>query len=162
MVPGVGLVHAPFSVRFPTSFFKQACELAPIFTELVDCVSLDGESLQAALSRTKQVHEFTARLLDIHDKMMLINNKEDIRLILHRSDYMLDSEINSLLQIENSRSYILPPTLQLSVVPSGLPMLESVWILSAVRLLMLMCQFSETGVIHSIQIYTKSKWLAMQ
>ncbi|PWZ21361.1 Glutathione synthetase, chloroplastic [Zea mays] len=69
--------------------------------------------------RTKQVHEFTARLLDIHDKMMLINNKEDIRLILHRSDYMLDSEINSLLQIENSRSYILPPTLQLSVVPSG-------------------------------------------
>ncbi|ONM30640.1 Glutathione synthetase chloroplastic [Zea mays] len=68
--------------------------------------------------RTKQVHEFTARLLDIHDKMMLINNKEDIRLILHRLDYMLDSEINSLLQIENSRSYILPPTLQLSVVPS--------------------------------------------
>jgi glutathione synthase len=54
MVPGVSLVHAPFSLlaaRFPTSFFKQACELAPIFTELVDCVSLDGESLQAALSR---------------------------------------------------------------------------------------------------------------
>ncbi|AQL05013.1 Glutathione synthetase chloroplastic [Zea mays] len=37
--------------------------------------------------------------------MMLINNKEDIRLILHQSDYMLDSETNSLLQIENSRSY---------------------------------------------------------
>ncbi|AQK58261.1 hypothetical protein ZEAMMB73_Zm00001d052869 [Zea mays] len=35
-------------------------------------------------------------------------------------------------------------------------MLESVWILLAVRLLMLMCQFSETGVMHSIQIYTKS------
>ena len=54
MVPGVGLVHAPFSLlaaRFLVSFFKQACELAPIFNELMDCVSLDGESLQAALSR---------------------------------------------------------------------------------------------------------------
>ncbi|AQK90433.1 Glutathione synthetase chloroplastic, partial [Zea mays] len=112
------------SSRFLASFFKQACELAPIFNELVDCVSLDGESLQAALSRQvlnsihwilvvpmwdlsfyNFIHEFTARLLDIHDKMMLIKNKEDIRLILHRSYYMLDSETNSLLQIENSRSY---------------------------------------------------------
>ncbi|KAG2563848.1 hypothetical protein PVAP13_8KG368900 [Panicum virgatum] len=102
-VPGVGLVHAPFSLlpaRFPASFWKQACELAPIFNELVDRVSLDGEFLQAALSRTKQVDEFTARLLGIHEKMMAINKKEDIRLGLHRSDYMLDSETNSLLQIE--------------------------------------------------------------
>uniref|UniRef100_K3ZI05 Glutathione synthetase n=2 Tax=Setaria italica TaxID=4555 RepID=K3ZI05_SETIT len=118
-VPGVGLVHAPFSLlpsRFPTSFWKQACELAPIFNELVDRVSLDGEFLQAALSRqvlnyilttyrfsnfrTKQVDEFTARLLEIHEKMMAINKKEAIRLGLHRSDYMLDSETNSLLQIE--------------------------------------------------------------
>jgi glutathione synthase len=53
-VPGVGLVHAPFSLlpaRLPESFWKQACELAPIFNELVDRVSLDGEFLQAALSR---------------------------------------------------------------------------------------------------------------
>ncbi|CAD6255948.1 unnamed protein product [Miscanthus lutarioriparius] len=102
-VPGVGLVHAPFSLlpaRFPASFWKQACELAPIFNELVDRVSLDGEFLQAALSRTKQVDEFTAKLLEIHEKMMAINKKEDIRLGLHRSDYMLDSETNSLLQIE--------------------------------------------------------------
>jgi hypothetical protein len=102
-VPGVGLVHAPFSLlpaRFPASFWKQACELAPIFNELVDRVSLDGEFLQAALSRTKQVDEFTARLLEIHEKMKAINKKEDIRLGLHRSDYMLDSETNSLLQIE--------------------------------------------------------------
>ena len=54
MVPGVGLVHAPFSLlpaRFPASFFNQACEQGPIFNELVDRVSLDGEFLQAALSR---------------------------------------------------------------------------------------------------------------
>ena len=52
--PHIGLVHAPFSLlpaRFPASFWKQACELAPIFNELVDRVSLDGEFLQAALSR---------------------------------------------------------------------------------------------------------------
>lgn len=102
-VPGVGLVHAPFSLlpaRFPSSFWKQACELAPIFNELVDRVSLDGEFLQSSLSRTRQVDDFTARLLEIHAKMMAVNKKEDIRLGLHRSDYMLDSETNSLLQIE--------------------------------------------------------------
>ncbi|TVU23908.1 hypothetical protein EJB05_26296, partial [Eragrostis curvula] len=152
-VPGVGLVHAPVSLlpaRFPTSFWKQALELAPLFNELVDRVSLDGEFLQESLSRqvlysvwcssdihvelrfrlppstidsqrivchaklvtlnfkrnsvlcylTKQVDDFTARLLEIHEKMMAINKKEDIRLGLHRSDYMLDSETNSLLQIE--------------------------------------------------------------
>ncbi|GJN25730.1 hypothetical protein PR202_gb13595 [Eleusine coracana subsp. coracana] len=102
-VPGVGLVHAPFSLlpaRLPTSVWKQALELAPIFNELVDRVSLDGEFLQEALSRTKQVDDFTARLLEIHQKMMAVNKKEDIRLGLHRSDYMLDSETNSLLQIE--------------------------------------------------------------
>jgi glutathione synthase len=102
-VPGVGLVHAPISLlpaRFPTSFWKQALDLAPIFNELVDRVSLDGEFLQESLSRTKQVDDFTARLLQIHEKMMAVNKKEDIRLGLHRSDYMLDSETNSLLQIE--------------------------------------------------------------
>ncbi|XP_006663628.3 glutathione synthetase, chloroplastic-like isoform X2 [Oryza brachyantha] len=102
-VPGVGLVHAPFSLlptHFPASFWKQACELAPIFNDLVDRVSLDGEFLQDSLSRTRQVDDFTARLLDIHVKMMEVNKKEDIRLGLHRSDYMLDSETNSLLQIE--------------------------------------------------------------
>ncbi|XP_035821477.1 glutathione synthetase, chloroplastic-like [Zea mays] len=115
-VPAVGLVHAPFSLlpaRFPASFFNQACELAPIFNELVDRVSLDGEFLQAALSRTKQVDEFTSRLLEIHDKMMSINKKEDIHLGLHRSDYMLDSETNSLLQIE------------LNTIPSSFPGLGS-------------------------------------
>uniref|UniRef100_A0A0E0ICD9 Glutathione synthetase n=1 Tax=Oryza nivara TaxID=4536 RepID=A0A0E0ICD9_ORYNI len=102
-IPGVGLVHAPFALlptRFPASFWKQARELAPIFNDLVDRVSLDGEFLQDSLSRTRQVDDFTSRLLDIHAKMMEVNKEEDIRLGLHRSDYMLDSETNSLLQIE--------------------------------------------------------------
>lgn len=103
MVPGVGLMHAPFAL-FPTSFpeskWKQASDLAPIFNELVDRVSLDGEFLQESLSRTKQVDEFTSRLLDIHSKMLQLNKKEEIRLGLHRSDYMLDEQTKSLLQIE--------------------------------------------------------------
>lgn len=53
-VPGVGLVHAPFSLlptHLPESHWRQACELAPIFNELVDRVSLDGDFLQDSLSK---------------------------------------------------------------------------------------------------------------
>ncbi|KAF7805146.1 glutathione synthetase, chloroplastic-like [Senna tora] len=102
-VPGVGMVHAPFTLlpaSFPESHWRQACELAPIFNELVDRVSLDAKFLQDSLSRTKKVDEFTSRLLDIHSKMLEINKKEEIRLGLHRSDYMLDEQTKSLLQIE--------------------------------------------------------------
>ncbi|XP_020527125.1 glutathione synthetase, chloroplastic isoform X1 [Amborella trichopoda] len=102
-VPGVGMVHAPVSllpVSFPQSDWRQACDLAPLFNELVDRVSLDAEFIQESLSRTKKVDEFTGRLLDIHSKMLELNKKEDIRLGLHRSDYMLDSATKELLQIE--------------------------------------------------------------
>ncbi|KAJ0975681.1 hypothetical protein J5N97_017646 [Dioscorea zingiberensis] len=102
-VPGVGLVHAPFAllpVSFPKGLWRQACELAPIFNELVDRVSLDGQFLQDSLSRTMKVDAFTGRLLDIHSKMLEMNKTEEIRLGLHRSDYMLDSETGLLYQIE--------------------------------------------------------------
>ncbi|XP_021742456.1 glutathione synthetase, chloroplastic-like [Chenopodium quinoa] len=102
-VPGVGMVHAPISLlpaSFPEDHFKQACELAPIFNELFDRVSLDAKFLQDSLSRTRKVDEFTSRLLDIHSKMIDINKIEEIRLGLHRSDYMLDAQTKSLLQIE--------------------------------------------------------------
>ncbi|KAK9919737.1 hypothetical protein M0R45_028317 [Rubus argutus] len=102
-VPGVGMVHAPFALLpmpFPESQLKQAYELAPIFNELVDRVSLDAKFLQDSLSRTKKADPFTSRLLDIHSKMLEINKKEEIRLGLHRSDYMLDEQTKLLLQIE--------------------------------------------------------------
>ncbi|GAV63215.1 GSH_synthase domain-containing protein/GSH_synth_ATP domain-containing protein [Cephalotus follicularis] len=102
-VPGVGMVHAPFALLpmpFPESHWRQACDLAPIFNELVDRVSLDGRFLQDSLSRTKKVDVFTHRLLDIHSKMLEMNKKEEIRLGLHRSDYMLDEQTKLLLQIE--------------------------------------------------------------
>ncbi|KAI9110797.1 hypothetical protein K1719_018235 [Acacia pycnantha] len=59
------------------SHWRQVCDLAPIFNELVDRVSLDGKFLQDALSRTKKGDEFTSRLLDIHSKMLELNKKED-------------------------------------------------------------------------------------
>ncbi|VVB15268.1 unnamed protein product [Arabis nemorensis] len=102
-VPGVGMMHAPIALLptpFPEIYWKQACDVAPIFNELVDRVSLDGKFIQDSLSRTKKVDIFTSRLLDIHSKMLESNKKEDIRLGLHRSDYMLDEETKSLLQIE--------------------------------------------------------------
>ncbi|KAI3470655.1 hypothetical protein Pfo_027318 [Paulownia fortunei] len=102
-VPGVGLIHAPISLLpmpFPESHWKQACEVAPIFNELVDRVSLDTKFLQESLSRTKKVDAFTSRLLDIHAKMLDLNKKEEIRLGLHRSDYMLDEQTSLLLQVE--------------------------------------------------------------
>ncbi|KAK9940032.1 hypothetical protein M0R45_016709 [Rubus argutus] len=102
-VPGVGMVHAPFALLpmpFPKSQLKQAYELAPIFNELVDRVSLDAKFLQDSLSRTKIADPFTSRLVDIHSKMLEINKKEEIRLGLHRSDYMLDEQTKLLLQIE--------------------------------------------------------------
>ncbi|CAI9785533.1 unnamed protein product [Fraxinus pennsylvanica] len=102
-VPGVGMVHAPFSLLpmpFPESHWKQACQIAPIFNELVDRVSLDGKFLQDSLSRTKKVDAFTYRLLGIHSKMLDAKKIEEIRLGLHRSDYMLDEQTKLLLQIE--------------------------------------------------------------
>lgn len=102
-VPGVDMVHAPVALlpmSFPESHWNQACEVAPIFNELVDRVSQDGEFLQQSLSRTKKVDPFTSRLLEIHSKMLEINKIEEIRLGLHRSDYMLDEQTKLLLQIE--------------------------------------------------------------
>ncbi|XP_026419164.1 glutathione synthetase, chloroplastic-like isoform X2 [Papaver somniferum] len=58
-VPGVGMVHAPFALlpmSFPKSHWEQACELAPVFNELVDRVSLDGKFLQDSLSRNLLNH----------------------------------------------------------------------------------------------------------
>ena len=52
--PGVGLLHAPFSLlpmSFPQAYWDQALELAPLFNELVHRVSLDGDFLQHTLAR---------------------------------------------------------------------------------------------------------------
>eukprot|EP01018_Ginkgo_biloba_P027467 Gb_14703 [translate_table: standard] len=102
-IPGVGLVHAPFALLpmpFPEGCWRQACDLAPLFNELVDRVSMDGDFLQKSLSRTQRVDAFTARLLNIHSRILEDNVKQEIRLGLHRSDYMLDMATGELLQVE--------------------------------------------------------------
>jgi glutathione synthase len=48
------MVHAPFALTptpLPIYYWRQACELAPLFNELVDRVSLDADFLQNSLSR---------------------------------------------------------------------------------------------------------------
>lgn len=87
-------------MSFPKVYWDQALELAPLFNELVDRVSLDGEFLQQTLSRTKQVDFHTRRLLDIHWEMMKLNIKPNIRIGLTRSDYMVDGATDLLLQVE--------------------------------------------------------------
>lgn len=102
-IPGTGLVHAPISL-LPSPFleehYKQAVELAPLFNELVDRVSMDHKFLQDSLSRTKQADYFTARLLEIHSLVLHEGIKQDIQLGLHRSDYMADMRTGDLLQVE--------------------------------------------------------------
>ncbi|GAB2290692.1 Glutathione synthetase [Dionaea muscipula] len=78
-VPTVGMVHTPFSLLpmpFLESHWNQECELAPIFNELIDRVILDGKFLQDYLSRTKNVDDFTSRLLDIHSRVIEMNKTE--------------------------------------------------------------------------------------
>eukprot|EP00271_Cylindrocystis_brebissonii_P007597 TRINITY_DN21175_c0_g1_i1.p1 TRINITY_DN21175_c0_g1~~TRINITY_DN21175_c0_g1_i1.p1 ORF type:complete len:714 (+),score=87.55 TRINITY_DN21175_c0_g1_i1:209-2350(+) len=101
--PGTGIVHAPISLLptpFPRALFDHAYSLAPYFNELADAVSEDGEFLQSTLKRAAKSDSFTAGLLDTHSKLMQDGISQNIRLGLHRSDYMLDVATNSLLQIE--------------------------------------------------------------
>ncbi|CAM6100484.1 unnamed protein product [Calypogeia fissa] len=102
-IPGVGLVHAPMSL-LPTPFradaFNFGVDLSTLFNDLVDKVSQDAAFLQHTLSRTQKADEFTARLLKIHSKILEEGVRQNIRLGLHRSDYMLDGATGSLLQVE--------------------------------------------------------------
>lgn len=48
------MMHAPIALLptpFPEIYWKQACDVAPIFNELIDRVSLDSQFLQDSLSR---------------------------------------------------------------------------------------------------------------
>ena len=78
-VPGVGLVHCPFSLLptpFPESHWTQACELTPIFSELVDRVSLDGKFLQESLSRysLSPIHKDTVQFVILYVIALMCTN----------------------------------------------------------------------------------------
>ena len=82
-IPGVGLVHAPICL-LPSPFsdeqFKQAIELAPLFNELIDAVSLDHVFLQETLSR----FWFQFFFILPEDQIINVMNWHMYRLILKR------------------------------------------------------------------------------
>lgn len=101
--PGVGIVHVPLAL-LPTAFsrpaFTQALDLAIHYNTLVDRVSQDSRFLHEALAQTRKADSFTARIMDIYDKVLAEGITQDIQLGLHRSDYMLDMATGALLQVE--------------------------------------------------------------
>ncbi|BBN00343.1 glutathione synthase [Marchantia polymorpha subsp. ruderalis] len=101
--PGVGMAHVPFSLLptpIPATAFAQAVELSSLFNDLIDRVSLDVDFLKQALARTQKADDFTARLLSMYSTILDEGVKQDIRLGLSRSDYMLDVATGDLLQVE--------------------------------------------------------------
>ncbi|KAL3702413.1 hypothetical protein R1sor_020435 [Riccia sorocarpa] len=102
-IAGVGIAHVPFSLLptpFPAKDFEKAVDLSTLFNELVDRVSLDVEFLKRALGQAQKADEFTGRLLKMYCMILDEGVKQDIRLGLHRSDYMLDVATGDLLQVE--------------------------------------------------------------
>lgn len=76
------MVHAPFALLpmpFPEIEWKQACELAPIFNELVDRVSMDGKFLQESLSR------FSLSLSFIYVRLKIESTCQHLYLIFNTS-----------------------------------------------------------------------------
>ena len=83
-IPGVGLVHAPICLLpspFSDAQFKQAIELAPLFNELIDAVSLDHVFLQETLSRF-WFQYFTTWSYFPEDQIINVMNCHMYRLIL--------------------------------------------------------------------------------
>ena len=83
-IPGVGLVHAPICLLpspFSDAQFKQAIELAPLFNELIDAVSLDHVFLQETLSRF-WFQSFTTWSYFPEDQIINVMNWHMDRLIL--------------------------------------------------------------------------------
>jgi glutathione synthase len=98
--------HLPISLTpsvLPKQEYLDAVALAPIFGRLVDKISRDHRFLRSALAQTVEHDDFTASL------MRLLNEKygdapyapaNEVRLGLHRSDYMQDKYSGALLQVE--------------------------------------------------------------
>jgi glutathione synthetase len=95
--------HAPLSMlpaSFPSSAFQQAVDLAKPFNVLVDRVARDSNYLTKALEDAVIGDEFTKRLMEIFDKFGGEKARQKTYLGIHRSDYMVDSFTNRLLQVE--------------------------------------------------------------
>ncbi|KAJ3032877.1 hypothetical protein HDV00_007011 [Rhizophlyctis rosea] len=87
------VTHAPFALfpsPFPKEAYNQAVELQPLYNELVDVMSLDGEFLRGVMESLSQVDDFTGRLYEIYKAVQGPNaSTQRVKLGLHRSDYLL-------------------------------------------------------------------------
>lgn len=97
---------APFTLfpsPVPSALFHQALAVQVHYNLLVDKISQNPDFLEEALASTIKVDEFTAKLFNIHKKVLQEGRVQSIVLGLNRSDYMLDQAEDggtSLKQIE--------------------------------------------------------------
>lgn len=95
--------------------FVQACDVMPILNEMVHSVSKDEEFLKTTLAQASEYDEFTANLLRTYNKTKTMrDNRTEISVGVHRSDYMFDEPSGRLLQA--SRVLICRPHLHMSPV----------------------------------------------
>lgn len=86
-----------FPSPFPDQWFKEANRIQPIFNALFDNVSQDSTFLLESLASTCDQDEFTSNLVDLFKGN---TNRQPIKLGIHRSDYMLDTQTMGMKQIE--------------------------------------------------------------
>eukprot|EP00357_Protocruzia_adherens_P036357 CAMPEP_0114993958 /NCGR_PEP_ID=MMETSP0216-20121206/12840_1 /TAXON_ID=223996 /ORGANISM="Protocruzia adherens, Strain Boccale" /LENGTH=475 /DNA_ID=CAMNT_0002357701 /DNA_START=76 /DNA_END=1503 /DNA_ORIENTATION=- len=101
-------MHAPFTVYptpFPEKVFKNAKDIQQHFNDLYIAVASDREWLHNALDAlnlqedVNAIDEFTGNLLQISKKLG-DQVKDQLQFGIFRSDYMLDDNSGSLLQVE--------------------------------------------------------------
>lgn len=106
--PASAVVHAPLALLptpYPRGPFEQAVQAAPIFNILMDAIAAEDEYLQSVLAAAAVQDDFTAALLHVHkatapERAALKMAGKNRDLAVTRSDYMLHSPTNSLLQVE--------------------------------------------------------------
>ena len=81
--------HTLFPTPFPAEWFKEALRIQPIFNSLVEYVSQDSKFIMESLVATCDQDHFTRNLMEL---LQGRENKQPIRLAIHRSDYMIDSK----------------------------------------------------------------------
>lgn len=98
--------HAPIALTpnvFPRKSFIELQNIQSLFNELIDRVSRNKAFIIKELEEVRKHDEFTNCLLSIYEKQEENDILSSTQLGLHRSDYMFNSDINSLetpLQIE--------------------------------------------------------------
>lgn len=102
------VVHAPLSLlptAYPRDAFEKAVAASPLFNILMDAIASDTAYLQQVLATAALYDDFTASLLLVleettpeRDSLKTAGRNAD--LAITRSDYMLHTPTNSLLQVE--------------------------------------------------------------